>query len=141
MADVAINASTVSIKFGKYATTLSFSLTLIDLKKVINLCTFLFSSLHVLIFLVPFSLINVIALLLSFFERRFSAKFNLEFVKNLFLKKILDFSILFFFKPFTLENSQIEFQKSFGLLILHSSNFLKFLFGLNLYLDEINFSY
>ena len=88
MADVAINDSTVSIKFGKYATTLSFSLTLIDLKKVSNLCTFLFSSLHVLIFLVPFSLINVIALLLSFFERRFSAKFNLEFVKNLFLKKI-----------------------------------------------------
>ena len=41
----------------------------------------------------------------------------------------------------TLENSQIEFQKSFGLLILHLSNFLKFLFDLNLYFDETNFSY
>ena len=37
MADVAINDSTVSIIFGKYAATLSFSLTLIDLKKVINI--------------------------------------------------------------------------------------------------------
>ena len=40
MADVAINDSTVSIKFGKYAAILSFSFILIDLKKVINLYTF-----------------------------------------------------------------------------------------------------
>ena len=32
MADVAINDSTVSIKFGKYAAILSFSLTLINFK-------------------------------------------------------------------------------------------------------------
>ena len=83
IADVAINDSTVSIKLGKYAAILSFFFILIEFKKVINLFTFIFSSFQVLIFFRPFSLIKVIALLSSFFDDKFSAKFNLEFLKNL----------------------------------------------------------
>ena len=56
------------------------------LKKVINVYTFLFNSLQVLTFLIPFSFIKVIALLSSFFDIKFSAKFSLEFLRNLFLK-------------------------------------------------------
>ena len=55
IAEVAINDSTVSIRFGKYAATLSFSFNLIDLKKTINLSTFLFNSFQVLFFLIQLS--------------------------------------------------------------------------------------
>ena len=77
IAEVATKYSTVSIKLGKYAATLSPFLIFIFSKKLKIFLTFLFNSLHDLIFLKPFSLINVIALELSFLERILSAKFSL----------------------------------------------------------------
>ena len=70
---VAINVSTVWIKFGKYAATLSFFFIFSFLKKFAILATFIFNSFHFLISLYPFSLINVIAFELSFFDNKFSA--------------------------------------------------------------------
>ena len=81
----AIKASTVSIELGKYAATLSFFLILILFKNLDTLLTLRFSSCQFLSSRKPFSLINVIALSLLFFESKFSAKFNFEFGKNIFL--------------------------------------------------------
>ena len=126
MADVAINDSTVSIKLGKYAAILSFFFNLIDKKKFIILHTFVFNSLQDLTFLKPFSLTNVIAFELSFFINKFSAKFNFEFLRNLFLKNTFDFSNLSFLMPMTLVKSQIELQNFLGFFMLHLINFLYF---------------
>ena len=82
---VAIKLSTVSIRFGIYATTLSFLLSLILWKKLFNLFTLLFKFFQFLSSLKPFSLINVIALVVFFLESKFSAKFNFELGKKIFL--------------------------------------------------------
>ena len=81
----AINASIVSIVLGIYAATLSFFLILIPFKNLDILLTLIFNSYQLLSSRKPFSLTNVIALFLLFFESKFSAKFNFEFGKNLFL--------------------------------------------------------
>ena len=81
----AINASTASIELGMYAATLSFFLILVFFKNLDILLTLRFSSCQLLSSRKPFSLTNVIALSLLFFDSRFSAKFSFEFGKNLFL--------------------------------------------------------
>ena len=70
---------------GKYAAILSLFLILILFKKLDTFLEFKFNSCQLLSSRKPFSLINVIALSLLFFESKFSAKFNFEFGKNLFL--------------------------------------------------------
>jgi len=70
---------------GKYAATLSFFLILIFFKNLDILLTLMFNSCQLLSSLKLFSLINVMALSLLFFESKFSAKFNFEFGKNIFL--------------------------------------------------------
>ena len=77
--------STVSIQLGIYAAILSFLFNLIFLKKLIILLTLLLRCFQLRSSLNPFSLMNVIALSLLFFESKFSEKFNFDLGKNLFL--------------------------------------------------------
>jgi len=91
---------------------------------------FVFNSLHDLTSLNLFSLIKVIAFLLLLNESKFSVKFSLEFNKYLFLIKFFEILNLLFFSPFTLQNSQIEFQKFFEFLMLHVKSLSKFFEGI-----------
>ena len=84
---------------------------------------FTFRFLQVLYSLKPFSLINVKALVSSFFESKFSAKFNLELIKNLCLKILPEKLNLNFLYPLTLAKSQIELQNFLGFFKVHFNNF------------------
>ena len=70
---VAKKLSTVSIWFAVYAAILSFSLILLSLKNLINFKVLLFNAFQDFSSRYPFSLINVIAFELSFFDNKFSA--------------------------------------------------------------------